>query len=302
MTKKRRYLLLIGLVAAVSLLLCGCSADAVKEEVLYEETFSGDSAQYGAALEAGDVETAYEGTTATVQEGRKLIKRVDLTIETQSFDEYLTMLDNAVAGCGGYTQSSDVYGTASRMAQYTVRIPVEALEQFLADISQKGVIAAKSTSQVDVTLSYVDKEAHITALRAEESSLLRLLEEAGSLDDIVSLQNRLSDVRYEIESYESQLRTLDNQIDYATVSFSIEEVKREEPVVANPTTWAQIDDNWSSGFRSLWSLLKSLFVLFASVLPFAAIILVIILPVVLFAVILPRRRQKKACQEEKDHT
>lgn len=300
--KKIRYLLLIALVAAVLLLSCGCSAAAVKEDALYVETFSHNSAQYEAIEEAGDAKMAYADATATVQEGRKLIKRVNLTIETQTFDDYLTTLECALADYQGYVQSSNIYGSSRRTAQYTVRVPVQAMEGFLEAISQKGVIAAKSTSQDDVTLTYVDTQAHITALRAEETSLLRLLEEAGSLEDVISLQNRLSDVRYEIESYESQLRSLNNLIDYATVNFTVEEVEREEPVLANPTTWEKIDDNWASGFRFLGSFLKGLFIFLASALPFIAIVAAAAFLVLLFAVIVPRHKKKKANRktEEKE--
>lgn len=299
--KKLRYLFLIALVAAVLLLSCGCSAAEVKEDALYAETFSHNSTQYEAIEDAGDAEMAYADATATVQEGRKLIKRVNLTVETQTFDDYLTTLEHALADHQGYVQSSNVYGSSRRTAQYTVRVPVQALEGFLEAISQKGVIAARSTSQDDVTLTYVDTQAHITALRAEETSLLRLLEEAGSLEDVISLQNRLSDVRYEIESYESQLRSLDNLIDYATVNFTVEEVEREEPVLANPTTWEKIDDNWASGFRFLGSFLKGLFIFLASALPFIAIVAAAAFLVLLFAVIIPRHKKKKANRKTEEN-
>ena len=61
--------------------------------------------------------------------------------------------------------------------------------------------------------------------------MMALLEQATSIEDIITIESRLSEVRYQIESMESQLRTFDNQVDYSTVSISISEVKELTPVV-----------------------------------------------------------------------
>ena len=55
---------------------------------------------------------------------------------------------------------------------------------------------------------------------------MELLSTAENMEDLLSIESKLSDIRYEIESYESQLRLLDNQIDYSTVHVEIFEVER----------------------------------------------------------------------------
>lgn len=67
---------------------------------------------------------------------------------------------------------------------------------------------------------------HKKALETEQERLLALLEKAENVEDIITIENRLSDVRYELENYESQIRLLDNQIDYSTVYVDISEVSR----------------------------------------------------------------------------
>jgi uncharacterized protein YhaN len=76
----------------------------------------------------------------------------------------------------------------------------------------------------DVTLQYVDMESHKKALVTEQERLLELLEQAQTVEDIITIEDRLSEVRYQIESMESQLRTYDNKIDYSTVYLTINEV------------------------------------------------------------------------------
>ena len=81
----------------------------------------------------------------------------------------------------------------------------------------------------DVTLDYVDVESRKKMLETEQQRLLELLETAESLDDILTIESRLTEVQYELDSKESQLRTYDNQIDYSTVYLDINEVVRYTP-------------------------------------------------------------------------
>ena len=53
----------------------------------------------------------------------------------------------------------------------------------------------------DVTLRYVDVDSHKKALETEQERLLALLEKAENVEDIITIENRLSDVRYELENY-----------------------------------------------------------------------------------------------------
>ncbi len=54
---------------------------------------------------------------------------------------------------------------------------------------------------------------------------MELLAEAESIDSVIAIESRLSDVRYEIESIGSQLRSYDDLVTFDTISISIAEVK-----------------------------------------------------------------------------
>ena len=117
-----------------------------------------------------------------------------------------------------------------RSADVTARIPADQLDAFCDQISELGNVTYKNLYTRDVTLTYVDLESHVKALRTEQQTLMELLAKAEKVEDIILIQNRLSDVLYEIESYESTLRTFDDQIAYSSVALSIQEVQRETTV------------------------------------------------------------------------
>ena len=107
----------------------------------------------------------------------------------------------------------------------TLRIPQQSLDEFIGSISNLANVVSRSESVNDVTLQYVDMQSHKESLQVEQKRLLELLEQADDLEDIITLEDRLTKVRYQIESMESSLRTFDDQVDYSTVYLRIDEVK-----------------------------------------------------------------------------
>ena len=143
---------------------------------------------------------------------------------------------------------------AVRNADMTIRIPKDKLDGFLNTVSEIANVIRRSDDVKDVTLAYVDLQSHRDALRTEQTRLLELLQKAETVEDIITIEERLSNVRYQLESMESQLRTYDNQVDYSTVYLSIEEVEILTPV-EEETVWQRISggfveslDNVGEGF------------------------------------------------------
>ncbi len=204
------------------------------EEITWEETEQdttspGSSAAYDSELESG---ITSPGSVEAIPTSRKLIRNMDLNIETTDFDNLLSTIGESVSALGGYIEQSSVSGNSmysnrdyNRHASLTARIPADQLDSFVFEVSEQGNVINRSENVRDVTLKYSDIESHKKSLTIEQERLWELLEKAESVDAIIALESRLSEIRYQLESYESQLRTYDNQVDYSTVNLFIDEVK-----------------------------------------------------------------------------
>ena len=235
-----RYITLAGLMA-LGLTGCGASSKGAATEAavadsayLSDDMYSYDNSYYEeAASEEYDSTTGSTENVEKVQDtSRKLIKNVDMSVETEEFDTLLANVEKRIEALGGYIETSNVYNGSTykaagnlRTANITARIPAESLNEFLSLVSEASNVISKNESVTDVTLQYVDMQSHKEALQTEQQRLLELLEQAETIDDIITIESRLSDVRYQIESMESQLRTFDNQVSYSTVYLYIDEVK-----------------------------------------------------------------------------
>ena len=121
-------------------------------------------------------------------QGRKIIKNGDLSIQTREFDEFLENLNRAILAAGGYVEASSINGNSynknrMRSADITARIPAENLDAFCDQVSDLGNVTYKNLYTRDVTLTYVDLESHVKALRTEQQTLMELLERAQSVEE-----------------------------------------------------------------------------------------------------------------------
>ncbi len=216
---------------------------------------------------------------------RKRIRTFNLEVETLEYDTFLTALAQEVSRCGGYIESSNISGnsynfSSNRYANFICRIPSQNVDSFIGTVDGLGNITYKTENETDVTLNYVDTEARISSLKTEYDRLLELLSEAENVDTLIMLESRLTEVRYELESYESQLRTYDNLIDYSTVTIGVSEVKRATAMEAK-TVWEQIGSEFSDNVYDIWQDLQNIFVWFVSSIPYFLIWGVIVLIIVL---------------------
>lgn len=222
------------------------SADGMYYDSLEKEEYGYESD--GWLEETPATETAGGEGSLTSTSSRKVIKTASLNLQTLEFDEFAAALETKIAEAGAYLQYADVSGSnyygGRKSANYTIRVPEANLNAFLAGIDGIATVTSKTLGEEDVTLTYVDTEARIKALQTEQERLLALLEKAENLDSIILLEERLSEVRYSIESYQSRLRTYDDKITYSTVYIYVYEVTRvteKEP----ETLWERISSGWS---------------------------------------------------------
>ncbi|MBO4702717.1 MAG: DUF4349 domain-containing protein [Lachnospiraceae bacterium] len=280
---------------------------------LYDEVeYYADEAEYydDGGYSVGSMSTPITETqaNASVAANRKLIKTVDMTIETVSFDETIANLRNQINAVGGYIESEYSYNGSlynnsnqSKYATITVRVPDTALEGFVNNVSGIGNVTQKTTSTRDVTLSYVDTESKKEMYKAEQESLLALLEKAETIEDITYLTQRLTEVRYNIESMESSLRVYDDLVDYATVNFTINEVKVLTPtVIVEKTPGEELKEGFATSVKDVLVDTRDFFIRLIINLPYIirgllclAIPVVIIFIIVLIIVKVSKKKAKK---------
>lgn len=261
----------------------GVSGSVVKATYNSEDAAVDSAGQYNEAeYAAGDAAGSDIQPTKNIKDdSRKLIKTVNMSIETEEYDELIAQITQKVSALGGYIEYTSTDGNRNyRYGNIVARIPKDNLEAFEQLLEGSSNITYRQESVQDVTLDYVDMESHKKMLKAEQDRLLALMEQAETIEDIIAIENRLTDVQYQIESMESQLRTYDNQIDYSTVNLDISEVVRYTPQESEGV-WERIKNGFKENLYSVGEGIEDFFIGVIINLPqifvFAVIVLILII-------------------------
>ena len=302
---KVRKILCTVLVLAMVLTLLGCGAGAAMDSVTSNGFAAPEMEMSKDMLYDAEIPTmapdspAENGNTQNpAEQARKWIVTVRMEAETDDLDVLLAQLDSKIAGMSGYVEDQQVYngsaysGRRYRYANLTVRVPANQVEAFTEHMSGISNIISKNKSMDDVTLQYVATESRMKALKAEEERLLELMAQAENMSDLLQIEARLTDVRYELESVTSQLRVYDNLVDYATIHLNLTEVQEYTPV-EEETLWQRISGGFVESLKNLGNFFVELFVALIVGLPY----LVFIGAIVVVVVILCRRSAKKRKQK-----
>lgn len=303
----KKYLSLLLCAVLVCGLFAGCGASSQKTEAVAYDMAAAEetSMEAPAAMANGAMLTKESGSASTVlPESRKWIVTVYVSAETDDLDAMTEALNRHIEDLNGYVEDQSVYNGSTyasrryRNANLTIRIPAEKVDSFLTDVSTFANVVSKEKHLEDVTLSYVATESKVKALETEQTRLLELLAQAETMADLLEIEARLSQVRYELENHASQLRLYDNQIDYATIHLNIEEVQEYTPV-EEPTLWERISGGFKDSIKGLGESLQDLLVFLVEALPFlvvyGAILVILAVPA---RKLYKKRKEKKAAKKE----
>ena len=224
--------------------------DTVDSQMLYSDSVAEETPMMAQTEMADEESNSSASSTQSAvndssQTDRKMIKTIDMSVETLDFEQFAADLEKAVNQAGGYFESSRVNGRSYqsgndlRYGYYTIRVPEKDMETFSKELEGFGNILYQNERVEDVTLQYSDTEGHIKALQTQRDRLLELMEKAETMEDIITIEARLSEVQYELESYQSSKKLLDNQISYVTIQLEVSEVQKATPPV-NLSLWERI--------------------------------------------------------------
>jgi hypothetical protein len=205
------------------------------------DTASGWSSSYAVSEEAAELDSGVSVSESTADAARssdstaterKIIYTAYLYLESKTYDDTRAALEQAVRDVGGYVQASDEYNytSGSRSVTLTVRIPAAQYSEFLAGAESAGSLRSKSEQAEDVTAQYIDVAARIASLEAQRTRLTELEAQAENLSDLLEIQDSLTNVQYQLESWQQQMNWYNDQVDYCTVTISLDEVQEYTPV------------------------------------------------------------------------
>ena len=178
--------------------------------------------RYAAYMAASTGPSELPDTGSAVQ-SRYIVRSAELELEVRSPAESTEKIRALAEQMRGYLISSEIGNNQYAMgARITVRVPASRFEEMRAELKKLAVrVENEKTDATDVTKDYVDKEARLRNLQAEEAQYLTILKHAVSVKDTLDVSERLSQVRGQIDQQQAELATLARQVETVSIAISL---------------------------------------------------------------------------------
>lgn len=245
--KKLFIILIISL--STLFLLSGCSS---KKTITYEEPYpyaydvnTASKEEY--RYESFDTNTKTAMSSAQ-EDYRKISKNHTIYLEAEKIDESIHIFKQLLEKHKGYITYSEenLSEKTKKSANFTVKVPSKGVDLFLEELPTIGTIISKYSNTTDLTESYNDNNARLKSLLKQEERLLELYEKAETIADIITIEEKLTYVRSDIEYIQSSIKNMDLLVEYSTVDINI---SSEIQIIKNPSFGNQLKTAFIESFN-----------------------------------------------------
>lgn len=299
---KKRIALLLALLMTLSL--CACGSSSKNQMASYTESAAYDSSpmepapnaapasgfaamdSVASAGEYGEYDSGTESGDVPDENPEKIIYSADATVETTEFDKTLEELAALIKEYGGWVQSSSINGanyysisrgsSYNRSADYTIRIPSDKFQTVMGSLSTLGNVPYSYTYTENVSAQYYDVQSRLTAYKTQETRLLEMMEKAQTVEDTITIEEKLTELQYKIDSLQSSLNNWDRQVNYSTISLNVQEVGEYTEQQAVTISYGQrLLNAFTDSLKGAGRFFKNLLVFLVSALPTLVILAVL---------------------------
>ncbi|MFZ2413989.1 MAG: DUF4349 domain-containing protein [Candidatus Cryosericum sp.] len=250
----RRFLALILVVAVVGMGVSGC-AKRSSVSPGFDSAISGNTVDNGVISKESSSPPSATTTEQQAVSDRKIIFNASLTLDVVDAEKAFSDCETLAAKYGGFVAESSLRKSDTQVvATATLRVPSAKVTQLLTDLAGLGTVTSRSSGSEDVTSQYIDIQARLKVLRAEEEQLIGFLKKATNIKDMLAVQEQLRSVRTQIEQYEGQQRYMDNATSLATVTAQL--VQTTEAFVAPRGFWSAFVQSlarFGHGLAAFWT-------------------------------------------------
>lgn len=289
----------IAVILAGLLLLAGCG-NSIKNE--YGTYMAAPEAASGGASNAADTAAYdYDAEKNAEVTDEKLVYTADVTLQTRQYDDTVEKLHQAVKDAKGLiaqeSQSVETHGSykdgdGPKHLYITMRIPAEEFQAFLLKLDDLGNVISRNTYMENITRQYNDNSIEIEALQKQETRLLEMMDAAQTIEDMIAVETRLTEVQRDLNILLSHKNAMDTDIAYSTVSMQVNEVREYTEV--HDDFLGRLGEGFVGGWKSFLRTGEDALIGLLYISPYILLVLAVVLLVKKtgWRITLPKRRKR----------
>lgn len=237
--------------------------------------------------------------TNVVLVDEKLVYKCTVEIETLDFDSSYTALQDLMTKykCiiaseefsdeeisylyGSYSYGYDGY-KSGRVDKIVIRVPSANYKAFVSEYGKLGNVTSKNQTVSNITQDYYDTTSQVEGLKAQMERLEIMLSQATEIEDMITINQAITELQYEINQLTTYIRTMDSDVAYSYVTLTLKEVLEysevEQPVKTNTfldRLKNQCIDTWEGFLEFLEDLLFAIIGLIPAIVIFGIIYIIV---------------------------
>ena len=257
------------------------------------------------------------GQTEQASENRKIVYTGNVSLQTLEYDVSAQSIHDKINKYGGFIESEnssndDPYwyyrertGSSARRTRrnlsITARIPAEKFDAFMEDLKKDGQVISTSVNAENISVSYANHDASRKALEIEQDRLLKMMDKAETIEEMIAVEERLTEVERELGNEKTKLSAMDRDVNFSTIYISLEEVFEYSETVVEPTYGERLKrafGNAIEGFVEFW---QDILLFIVGSFPFLIMLAIVIVLLVKLARRGQRRRMERKAAWEAAH-
>ena len=307
----KKFKLAAAAVLAASLCLTACGGSSGTNSASYKEE-AGAAGDYAYESYDGDAYAAEEaaqtaegedykadsgsgGSTESAlraQDGQKIVYTGNLSIQTLEYEKSAASIRKKIKDAGGFSEAeserdNDYYwynrsgGSGNtRYLSITARIPSEKFEDFINSLSGDGKVMNRSVNAENISQVYANKETYKKSLEKEQERLLEMMDKAQTIEEMITVESRLSEVERQLNVYKTDLAQMDKDVEFSTVYIELKEVKRYTEEVSSTTFGEELKYAFEDAISSFKNFCEGIILFVVRNFPYLIILAVIIVMIV----------------------
>lgn len=188
----------------------------------YNESSYGESSSNLDSAASASIETSPNSTTEELTTNRKIIRNGQITLKVEDAPFKINLIRDEIKKYNGYIISSSESNISYNSNYFiNLKVPFDKFDQFIQFLEKNcGKVISKDVSTNDVTAEFYDNAARLKSKKILEERYFSLLSQTKKVSEIIEIEDKLNEVRSDIESMEGRQKYLSQNTSYSELNIN----------------------------------------------------------------------------------
>jgi hypothetical protein len=189
----------------------------------------------------------------------KIIKTANISMEVSDYTKSKKQIDSIIIAAKAYITNEGFQQSDLQLGNnMEIKVPAAGFDGLLKSLTTVAKrVDYQNIYTQDVTEEYIDVKTRMENKRKVEKTYLDLLKKTKNIEDVLKIENKLGEIRAEIESAQGRMKYIDHQVNLSTISlYFYQKLDFKYTPEEMPSFWQKVKEALHAGWKGIvWVLI-----------------------------------------------